>query len=130
MFLPLVVLAQEAAPVATELDLMALLGAFVRAIQSGQWPVVAVLGFVVAIWVLRKGGARWIPWLLRSKIGGPALATVTGELDPEDPHFGLIPLGPAQTTGRGRAASYVLDLEASNGANVHVAVRLVHITDR
>jgi hypothetical protein len=68
--------------------------------------------------------------ILRSATGGPALATIAGALDPTDSRFGLVPLSPAHTTGLGRAAPYKLDLEASNGASVHVRVIDLRITDR
>jgi hypothetical protein len=59
-----------------ELDVLGLLRAFVGAIQTGQWPVAVVLGLVVAVYVLKKVGGRWIPWLATSE-GGTVLALAT-----------------------------------------------------
>lgn len=68
--------------------------------------------------------------ILRSGVGLAALATITGSIDPADSRYGLVPLGPAHTATRGRREPYVLDLEASNGASVHVRLVSLRITDR
>lgn len=62
LLLPVLALAQEAAP-DLGLDGGAVLAALVQAVRGGQWSLVAVLSFVAVIWLLRKGGARFIPWL-------------------------------------------------------------------
>lgn len=71
---PFAVLAQQAG--GGDLDVLGVLAAFVNAIKSGQWPLAAVLGFVAAIWALKRVGTKFIPWLGTSE-GGTALAMLT-----------------------------------------------------
>jgi hypothetical protein len=62
LFVPVLVLAQEAPP-DLGLDAGAVFAALLQAVRGGQWGLVAVLAFVSVIWVLRKGGAKFVPWL-------------------------------------------------------------------
>jgi hypothetical protein len=71
--LPVPACGQDAVPPGAELDVLAAVKAIVVAVQSGQWPVAVVLAFVVAIAVLKKYGAAYIPWLKTSE-GGTVLA--------------------------------------------------------
>jgi hypothetical protein len=71
--LPLAARAQDAA---TYPDIGLLVQAAARAVSAGQWPLVAVLALVAAIWALRTFGRRWIPWLATSE-GGTVLAFLT-----------------------------------------------------
>lgn len=71
---PALAFAQDVPP--TDFDPLQLLGAFVRAIQGGQWPVAAVLVLVGLVWAVRKFGIKWIPWLATSE-GGTVLAFLT-----------------------------------------------------
>lgn len=73
--LPVLALAQEVPP-PSDFDPLQLLGAFVKAIQGGQWPVAAVLVLVGLTWGVRKFGVKAWPWLQTSE-GGTVLAFVT-----------------------------------------------------
>jgi hypothetical protein len=73
---PVLVLAQDAPAPTLDLDPIALLSAFVHAIQGGQWPVAAVLVLVGIVWAVRKFGVKAWPWLSTSE-GGTALAFLT-----------------------------------------------------
>lgn len=73
--LPALALAQEVPP-ASDLDPIQILASFVRAIQGGQWPVAVVLVLVGLIWLVRKFGTGWWPWLKTSE-GGTVMAFLT-----------------------------------------------------
>jgi hypothetical protein len=73
---PIVVLAQDIVAPPSDFDVMALVKALAVAVKAGQWPVAAVLFFVVIVAILKKFGARWIPWLATSE-GGTVLALAT-----------------------------------------------------
>jgi hypothetical protein len=65
------------------------------------------------------------------KTAPPALAlvaTLGGALDPEDETAGLIDLLPSDTAGK--PGTYRLELEATNGSQVHVRLDTLHVEDR
>jgi hypothetical protein len=56
------------------------------------------------------------------------IATLGGALDPNDATAGLIDLLPSDTTGK--PGKYQIELEATNGSQVHVRVDVLTVTNR
>ncbi len=88
----------QAAPPSPD-DPTAFLQTIVAAVQGGQWRVVAVLGLVALVWVARRYGARYWPFLATSR-GGALLALVAGC---------LTTFGPAVFAGTTFSLKLVLD---------------------
>lgn len=72
---PFLALAQDVPP-AADLDVLALFKVLVGAIQGGQWPLVVVVVFIGLVQLLRRFGAKWVPWLATSD-GGTVLTFLT-----------------------------------------------------
>jgi hypothetical protein len=63
----------QVAPLPDPSDLGTFLAAALNALRGGDWQLVAALGLTGAVFVLRKFGAKWIPWLGTS-VGGATFA--------------------------------------------------------
>jgi hypothetical protein len=72
IFTPFFVVAQ-AAPLPDPSDLGTFLTAALNALRGGDWQLVAALGLTGVVFVLRKFGAKWIPWIGTS-VGGATFA--------------------------------------------------------